>query len=100
VATVTSLFDTITQATPSVSEVAQRIGAALRDVGSGWVEGEVRSINRVRSGNVYLTLGDENANLDIVDRITPTGEGELLLADDFTPAPPRQASAHHDDIPF
>lgn len=116
-ATVTSLFDATTHAAPTVSEVAQRIGAALREVGSGWVEGEVRSITRARSGHVYLTLGDENANLDvciwkgrvggcgplpaqgdlvqahyervnfyartgqtslIVDRIKPTGEGELL----------------------
>lgn len=115
--TVTNLFDTTTHATPTVTEVAQRVAAALREVGSGWVEGEVRSITRANSGHVYLTLGDENANLDvciwkdrvaacqplpdqgdlvqahyqrvnfyartgktslIVDRLKPTGEGELL----------------------
>ena len=114
---VTSQFDTTTSTAATVSQVAHRIVAALRDVGAGWVEGEVRSITRASSGHVYLTLGDENANLDvciwkdcvaacqplpdkgnlvqahyqrvnfytragktnlIVDRMKPTGEGELL----------------------
>jgi exodeoxyribonuclease VII large subunit len=112
-----SLLDTVTEAAPSVSQVAQRITGALRAMGGGWVEGEVRSITRHRSGHVYLTLADESASLDaciwrgsvrrceplpargdlvqahfervgfyapygktslIVERLRPTGEGELL----------------------
>jgi len=111
-----ALLDTDTM--PSVAQVARRIDGALRDLGDGWVEGEVRSIKLHRpSGHCYLTLADEQANLDaciwrarvarchplpsqgdlvrahyervdfhaprgatklVIDRITPTGEGELL----------------------
>jgi len=107
-----------TDTLPSVAQVARRIDGALRDLGEGWVEGEVRSIKLHRpSGHCYLTLADEQANLDaciwrarvarcqplpsqgdlvrvhyeridfhaprgatklVIDRITPTGEGELL----------------------
>lgn len=102
----------------SVSQLASRIGGALRSVGDGWIEGEVTQINVHRaSGHVYLTLADESANLDaciwrgrvstcrplpaqgdlvqahyerigfyaprgatklILDRLRPTGDGELL----------------------
>jgi len=102
---------------PSVSDVARVIGRALRDLGDGWVEGEVSAINDHRSGHVYLTLADESAHVDaciwkgrrhaceslpkqgdlvkahyervdfypprgstklVIDRMEPTGEGELL----------------------
>jgi len=49
---------------PSVSEVARVIDRALRDLGDGWVEGEVQSITAHRSGHVYLTLADETATID------------------------------------
>jgi len=102
----------------SVAQLAGRVGAALRGLGDGWVEGEVTQINLHRgSGHVYLTIADESASLDaciwkgraercrplpsqgelvqahfervdfyaprgstklIVDRLEPTGEGELL----------------------
>lgn len=102
----------------SVGQLASRVGAALRGLGGGWVEGEVTSINLHRgSGHVYLTLADESASVDaciwkgrvercqplpargelvqahyervdfyaprgstklVVDRMRPTGEGELL----------------------
>jgi exodeoxyribonuclease VII large subunit len=101
-----------------VAQVAGRIGAALRELGDGWIEGEVTQVSLHRSsGHVYLTLADEAASLDaciwkgrvgscsplpaqgdlvqahyeridfyaprgatklIVDRVRPTGEGELL----------------------
>ncbi|HEY7890733.1 MAG TPA: exodeoxyribonuclease VII large subunit [Solirubrobacteraceae bacterium] len=48
----------------SVSQLARRIDGALRDLGDGWIEGEVRSITQHRSGHVYLTLADEDSNLD------------------------------------
>ena len=109
---------TDTQSALSVSQVAGRIGGALRGLGDGWVEGEVTSINVHRSsGHVYLTLADESSSLDaciwkgrmsrceplpaqgdlvqahyervdfyaprgstklILDRVRPTGDGELL----------------------
>jgi exodeoxyribonuclease VII large subunit len=101
-----------------VTQVAGRIGGALRGLGDGWIEGEVTSISVHRgSGHVYLTLADESASLDaciwkgrvsrceplpaqgdlvqahyervdfyaprgatklILDRMRPTGDGELL----------------------
>jgi exodeoxyribonuclease VII large subunit len=102
---------------PSVSDVARVIDRAMRDLGEGWVEGEVSAITDHRSGHVYLTLADENANIEaciwkgrrhqceplpeqgdlvkahyervdfyaprgstklVIDRMEPTGEGELL----------------------
>ena len=102
----------------SVTQLAARVGAALRGLGDGWVEGEVTQLNLHRgSGHVYLTIADESASLDaciwkgraercqplpsqgelvqahfervdfyaprgstklIIDRLKPTGEGELL----------------------
>ncbi|HEX3392052.1 MAG TPA: exodeoxyribonuclease VII large subunit [Solirubrobacteraceae bacterium] len=102
----------------SVAQLATRVGAALRGLGDGWVEGEVTQVNLHRaSGHVYLTIADESASLDaciwkgraercqplpsqgelvqahfervdfyaprgstklIIDRLEPTGEGELL----------------------
>jgi exodeoxyribonuclease VII large subunit len=102
----------------TVAQVAGRIDGALRDLGDGWIEGEVSAISVHRaSGHVYLTLADESASLDaciwkgrvarceplpaqgdlvqahyervdfyaprgatklIVDRVRPTGDGELL----------------------
>lgn len=110
--------DTQTESALPVTQVASRIGGALRALGDGWIEGEVSSISVHRSsGHVYLTLADESASLDaciwkgrvarcsplpaqgdlvqahyervdfyaprgatklIVDRVRPTGEGELL----------------------
>lgn len=110
---------TTTAALPlSVTQLAGRVGAALRGLGEGWVEGEVTQISLHRSsGHLYLTIADESASLDaciwkgrvercqplpaqgdlvqahfervdfyaprgstklIVDRLRPTGEGELL----------------------
>lgn len=105
------------EATLSVTQVAHRIDGALRDLGDGWIEGEVRALTQHRSGHVYLTLADEDSNLDaciwkgrvkaclplpkrgdlvqahyeridfyaprgatklVIDKIKPTGEGELL----------------------
>jgi exodeoxyribonuclease VII large subunit len=41
------------------------VNGALRALGDGWVEGEVRSLKvHGPSGHVYLTLADEGANLD------------------------------------
>jgi exodeoxyribonuclease VII large subunit len=102
----------------TVARVAGCIDRALRDLGDGWIEGEVTAISVHRaSGHVYLTLADESASLDaciwkgraarcrplpaqgdlvqahyervgfyaprgatklILDRIRPTGDGELL----------------------
>jgi exodeoxyribonuclease VII large subunit len=110
--------DTQTGAALSVSQMANRIGGALRKLGGGWIEGEVTQISVHRSsGHVYLTLADESASLDaciwrgrvsncqplpaqgdlvqahyervgfyaprgatklILDRVRPTGDGELL----------------------
>ncbi len=110
--------ETQTETALSVTQVAGRIGGALRRLGDGWVEGEVTSISVHRSsGHVYLTLADESASLDaciwkgrmsrceplpaqgdlvqahyervdfyaprgstklILDRVRPTGDGELL----------------------
>ena len=109
---------TDTQSALSVSQVAGRIDSALRELGDGWVEGEITSINVHRSsGHAYLTLADESSSLDaciwkgrmsrceplpaqgdlvqahyervdfyaprgstklILDRVRPTGDGELL----------------------
>jgi exodeoxyribonuclease VII large subunit len=55
---------TITQQSLSVTQVAHRIDSALRDLGDGWIEGEIRSIAQHRSGHIYLTLADEGSNLD------------------------------------
>jgi exodeoxyribonuclease VII large subunit len=52
------------QTAPSVTRVAHLINGALRDLGDGWMEGEIRSITLHRSGHVYLTLADESSNLD------------------------------------
>ena len=111
-------IDAQTQTPLSVAQLASRVGGALRELGDGWVEGEVTQINLHRgSGHVYLTISDESASLDaciwrgrvercqplpaqgelvqahyeridfyaprgatklIVDRLRPTGEGELL----------------------
>jgi exodeoxyribonuclease VII large subunit len=110
--------ETETAAPLSVAQLAARVGAALRGLGDGWVEGEVTQVNLHRgSGHVYLTIADESASLDaciwkgraercqplpsqgelvqahfervdfyaprgstklIIDRLEPTGEGELL----------------------
>ncbi|HEX5309954.1 MAG TPA: exodeoxyribonuclease VII large subunit [Solirubrobacteraceae bacterium] len=110
--------ETATAAPLSVTQLATRVGSALRELGDGWVEGEVTQISLHRSsGHVYLTIADESASLDaciwkgrvercrplpaqgelvqahfervdfyaprgstklIVDRLRPTGEGELL----------------------
>jgi exodeoxyribonuclease VII large subunit len=107
-----------TETAPSVAQVAARIDGALRQLGDGWIEGEVTAISVHRaSGHVYLTLADESASLDaciwkgrmsrcqplpaqgdlvqahyervgfyaprgstklILDRLRPTGDGELL----------------------
>jgi exodeoxyribonuclease VII large subunit len=115
---VAELSETQTDTAPSVAQVAGRIGGALRQLGDGWIEGEVTAISVHRaSGHVYLTLADESASLDaciwkgrvsrctplpargdlvqahyeridfyaprgstklIVDRVRPTGDGELL----------------------
>jgi len=108
----------VTHTALSVAQVAGRIDGALRELGEGWIEGEVTSISVHRaSGHVYLTLADESASLDaciwkgrvsrcqplpaqgdlvqahyerisfyaprgatklVLDRLRPTGEGELL----------------------
>jgi len=57
-------LSTITRTAPSVTQVAHRINGALRDLRDGWVEGEVRHITLHGSGHVYLTLADEDSNLD------------------------------------
>lgn len=54
----------LSEATLSVTQVAHRIDGALRELGDGWIEGEVRSLTQHRSGHVYLTLADEDSNLD------------------------------------
>ncbi|MGH2832848.1 MAG: exodeoxyribonuclease VII large subunit [Solirubrobacteraceae bacterium] len=54
----------LSEATLSVTQVAHRIDGALRGLGDGWIEGEVRSLTQHRSGHVYLTLADEDSNLD------------------------------------
>jgi exodeoxyribonuclease VII large subunit len=105
------------ETTPKVAHVATAIKLALRDLGSGWVEGEVQNLKSAGSGHVYFRLADEDAVLDCVmwrtsaarlsslpdegtlvqahfervdfygkagrtslhvDRLRPTGEGELL----------------------
>jgi exodeoxyribonuclease VII large subunit len=54
----------ISQTALSVTQVARRINGALRNLGDGWVEGEVRSIKLHISGHVYLALADEDSNLE------------------------------------
>jgi exonuclease VII large subunit len=50
-------------ATPRVSQLAVSIQRALRDVDSGWVEGEVQRRKTV-GGHTHFTLADENATID------------------------------------
>jgi exodeoxyribonuclease VII large subunit len=54
----------VSQTALSVTQVARRINGALRHLGDGWVEGEVRSIKLHISGHVYLALADEDSNLE------------------------------------
>ncbi|HXC45493.1 MAG TPA: exodeoxyribonuclease VII large subunit [Solirubrobacteraceae bacterium] len=114
----TQATDTQTASALSVGQVAGRIGAAMRALGDGWIEGEVTQVKVHRpSGHVYLTLADESASLNaciwrgrvarcsplpaqgelvqahyervgfygprgstslVLDRVRPTGDGELL----------------------
>ncbi|MGH2910896.1 MAG: exodeoxyribonuclease VII large subunit [Solirubrobacteraceae bacterium] len=68
--------------------MAGRIGCALRDVGDGWIEGEITSIKLHRpSGHIYLTLADESASIDAciwkdrVSRCEPLpSQGDLVQA--------------------
>lgn len=53
-----------TDTTPRVSQLATSIQRALRDVGSGWVEGEVQKLRRAGSGHVYFSLADEDATIE------------------------------------
>ncbi|HEY1458066.1 MAG TPA: exodeoxyribonuclease VII large subunit [Solirubrobacteraceae bacterium] len=55
---------TVAEAALSVTQVAHRIDGALRDLGDGWIEGEIRALTQHRSGHVYLTLADEDSNLE------------------------------------
>jgi exodeoxyribonuclease VII large subunit len=78
---------TIAEDTLSVSQVARRVDGALRELGDGWIEGEIRAITQHRSGHVYLTLADEDSNLDAciwkgrVKRCLPLPQrGELVQA--------------------
>jgi exodeoxyribonuclease VII large subunit len=72
----------------SVAQLAARVGAALRELGEGWVEGEITQVNLHRgSGHVYLTIADESASLDAcvwkgrVERCQPLpSQGELVQA--------------------
>jgi exodeoxyribonuclease VII large subunit len=72
----------------SVAQVAGRIDGALRQLGDGWIEGEVTSISVHRSsGHAYLTLADESASLDAcvwrgrVQRCQPLpAQGDLVQA--------------------
>jgi exodeoxyribonuclease VII large subunit len=57
--------DTATPATPRVSQLAIDIQRALREVGSGWVEGEVQRRKTI-GGHTYFTLADEDASIDCV----------------------------------
>ncbi len=73
----------------SVTQLANRIDGALRDLGDGWIEGEVRAITQHSSGHVYLTLADEDSNLDAciwklrVKRCLPLPKrGDLVQAHD------------------
>jgi exodeoxyribonuclease VII large subunit len=50
-------------ATPRVSQLAVSIQRALREVGSGWVEGEVQRRKTI-NGHTYFTLADENASIE------------------------------------
>jgi exodeoxyribonuclease VII large subunit len=78
----------------SVSQVAHRIDGALRELGDGWVEGEVRSITRHRSGHVYLTLADEDSNLDAC-----IWKGRIWRCEPL-PAQGNLVQAHYDRIDF
>ena len=53
-----------TDTTPRVSHLATSIQRALREVGSGWVEGEVQKLRRAGSGHVYFSLADEDATIE------------------------------------
>lgn len=53
-----------TGTTPRVSHLATSIQRAVREVGSGWVEGEVQKLSRPSSGHVYFSLADEDATID------------------------------------
>lgn len=53
-----------TETTLRVSHLAISIQRALRDVGSGWVEGEVQKFRRPSSGHVYFSLADEDATVE------------------------------------
>ena len=50
-------------ATPRVTQLAVSIQHALRDVGSGWVEGEVQRRKTI-NGHTYFTLADETATIE------------------------------------
>lgn len=57
------LFDTDAMTTLTVSELSQRIAAALRRAftTSVWVEGEIHSLSRPASGHVYFDLVEPSA---------------------------------------
>jgi exodeoxyribonuclease VII large subunit len=52
-----------TASVPRVSQLAVSIQRALRDIGSGWVEGEVQGRKTVK-GHTYFTLADANTSLN------------------------------------
>ena len=66
-----SLFDdpavgSVPEPTWSVTEVADRIGNALRAAfrDEVWVRGEIRDLSRAKSGHVYFTLADADGGSD------------------------------------
>lgn len=61
----TLLNDAAQPAALRVSQLAGKIRWALRDVGHGWVEGEVQG-RRVIGGHTYFTLADEHAAVNCV----------------------------------
>ena len=54
------------QQVPTVAQLATAIGRNLRDLGSGWVEGEIQKPKSYPSGHTYFTLADGQSSLDVV----------------------------------
>lgn len=66
----------------SVSELTREIKAALQSqFSSVWVTGEISDVARPRSGHVYLTLKDENAQIKAVIWKTAAARVDFSLED-------------------
>jgi exodeoxyribonuclease VII large subunit len=83
-----------THATLRVADLAASVQRALRNVPSGWVEGEVQKLRRPGSGHVYFTLADRDAAIECVVWRSRVGR----IAE--WPSEGRLVQAHFDRVDF